>query len=64
MLAPLSNYWGGEGVAPYPPPVPTPMKREHVWSICYLSAFGFIRGLQTINNENIKLKYLHFIKEI
>ena len=25
MLAPLSNYWGGGGLAPPGPPLPTPM---------------------------------------
>ena len=29
-----------------------------------LLPFGFIRGLQSIENKNTKLKYLHFIKEI
>ena len=28
MLAPLQNYWGGGGLAPPGPPLPTPMDNE------------------------------------
>ena len=34
-----------------------------IWSICYLNAFAFWKFINN-KNENIKLKYLYFIKEI